>query len=381
MPPEIERYQGREQSYIKHLFLNKYLEEAAFKLLQSRSTSPTFNFVDAFAGPWRVSDDDKFSDSSFSQAVNTLEGVRRALTKMGRSGLRVRYRFCERNPASADKLQRFADDRPEFDIRVFQGSFEDNIDEIRAACRRGFTFTFIDPTGWNVESERVFAFLRDLNGEFLFNFMAEEVNRHAGWEGVAPSFGRFLADPAWKEKFSSLPADWNNEERILFLLKARMKEVETATYLPDMAILRPREDRTKMRLLLGTHSVMGVEVFRTVQRKVEKEALSARHQIAIEESGQPFLFPSNQLAEFEAERDGVGCPAYLVRAADRLRSIAVDRPGIEFGPLAGKVMEEVPVRTTDLNRIAMNFRRSGQLGFDLPPRKRTPTPTTPIWPA
>lgn len=49
MPPEIERYRGREQSYIKHLFLNKYLEAAAFKLLQSRSR--TFNFVDAFAGP------------------------------------------------------------------------------------------------------------------------------------------------------------------------------------------------------------------------------------------------------------------------------------------------------------------------------------------
>ena len=28
MPPRIENYQGREQSFIKHLFLNKYLESA-----------------------------------------------------------------------------------------------------------------------------------------------------------------------------------------------------------------------------------------------------------------------------------------------------------------------------------------------------------------
>ena len=101
MPPEIERYQGREQSYIKHLFLNKYLEEAAFKLLQSRSTLATFNFVDAFAGPWRVSDDDKFLDSSFSQAVGTLEGVRRTLTRMGRSEL-TRFIHGDCDVAEAD---------------------------------------------------------------------------------------------------------------------------------------------------------------------------------------------------------------------------------------------------------------------------------------
>ena len=377
--PQIERYRGREQSYVKHLFLSKYLEEAAFKLLQARSR--TFNFVDAFAGPWRVSDEDKFSDSSFSQAVGTLESVRRALADRGRTGLRLRYRFCERNPASAAKLRRFADERQEFDIRVFQGSFEDNIDAISADCRHGFTFTFIDPTGWNIESETVFEFLRNLNGEFLFNFMAEEVNRHAGWQGVAASFGRFLADPAWSEKFHALPDDWSNETKILVLLKQQMKEAGTATYLPDMTILKPLESRTKMRLVLGTHNVQGVEVFRTIQQKVEKEAVSARHRVAVERSGQPFLFPSNQLAEFEAERDGVGCRAYLDRAADRLRSIVADRPGTEFEPLAGEVMEEVPVRTTDLNTIAMNLRRSGKLRFDLPPRKRTPTPTTPIRPA
>lgn len=310
-----------------------------------------------------------------------MEAVRRALAAKGVSGLRVRYRFCERDPASAAKLSRFAAERREFDIRVYQGSFEDNIDAVGAACRDGFTFTFIDPTGWNIRSERVFAFLRDLNGEFLFNFMAEDVNRHAGWEGVAPSFGRFLADPAWAEKFRSLPDGWSNEVKILVLLKRQMKETGTATYLPDMTILKPLEKRTKMRLVLGTHSVQGVEVFRTIQQKVEIEAMSARHRSAIERSGQPFLFPSNQLAEFEAERDGVGCPMFLDRAAKRMRGIVVERPGIEFAPLTGEVMEEVPVRTTHLKKIATNLRRSEELRFDLPPRKRMPTPTTPIRPA
>lgn len=60
------------------------------------------------------------------------------------------------------------------------------------------------PAG-NAQFGKIFDFLRNLNGEFLFNFMAEEVNRHAGWDGVAQSVGRFLADPAWKAAFEALP--------------------------------------------------------------------------------------------------------------------------------------------------------------------------------
>ena len=380
MLPGVERYRGREQSYIKHIFLNKYLEAAAFKLLQSRRGTPVFNFVDAFAGPWRVSDDDKFSDASFSQVVATLETVRRQLTKIGHADLRVRYRFCERNPDSIVKLRRFAAERQEFDIQVFQGLFEDNIDEIAAACRGGFTFTFIDPTGWNIESAKVFSFLKNLNGEFLFNFMAEDINRHAGWDRVSESVGRFLADPAWEHEFHNLPGNWSNERKILHLLKTKMKEAGIATYLPEVAILRPRDNRVKMRLLLGTHHVQGVEVFRTVQKNVETEAISVRQNIEVEQSGQPFLFPSNQLVEIEAKRDGVGCSRHLDRASGLLLDIVASTPGIRFGSLAGVVMEEVPVRTADLNRIATDRRRAGLIEFELPARKRTPTPETRIRP-
>lgn len=376
MPPRIENYQGREQSFIKHLFLNKYLESAAYKLFQGRS--PVFNFVDAFAGPWRVSDTNKYSDASFSQAIETLDAVRRSLLDMGRPGLKVRFRFCERNSASVAKLKEFAAQRPEFDIEVFSGSFEDNLDGIRSACRDGFTFTFIDPTGWNVESSKVFDFLRNLNGEFLFNFMAEEVNRHAGWDGVAESVGRFLADPAWRAAFEAMP-EGSNETKVLQLLKAKMKEARVATYLTDMAIRKPREDRIKMRLILGTHSGFGVEVFRTVQEKVEKEAVRTRHAIQTEESGQSQLFPEDQIIAFETDRDGVGCSAHVRWATELLLRTVSQRPGIAFGAIASQVMEQVPVRTTHLNKIAATSRKAGLLRYELPDGKRTPSPETKLW--
>jgi three-Cys-motif partner protein len=376
MARRIEDYHGREQSFIKHLFLNKYLEAAAYKLLQGRS--PVFNFVDAFAGPWRVSDTNLYSDASFSQAIETLETVRSSLIGMGRTGLKVRFRFCERNPASVAKLKEFAAQKPEFDIQVFSGAFEDNLDGIRSACRDGFTFTFIDPTGWNVESGKVFDFLRALNGEFLFNFMAEEVNRHAGWDGVAESVGRFLADPAWKASFEAM-SEGSNETKIQQLLKAKMKEARVATYLTDMAIRKPREDRIKMRLILGTHSGFGVEVFRTVQEKVEKEAVRTRHNIRTEESGQPQLFPEDQIIAFEADRDGVGCSAHVGWATELLLRAVSQRPGIAFRAVASRVMEQVPVRTTHLNKIVASSRKAGLLRYDLPDGKRTPEPETRLW--
>jgi hypothetical protein len=249
---------------------------------------------------------------------------------------------------------------------------------IRFACRDGFTFTFIDPTGWNVESGKVFDFLRILNGEFLFNFMAEEVNRHAGWDGVAESVGRFLADPDWKGAFEALP-DGSNETKILQLLKAKMKEARVATHLTDMAIRKPREDRIKMRLILGTHSGFGVEVFRTVQEKVEKEAVRTRYAIQTEESGQSQLFPEDQIIAFETDRDGVGCSAHMCWAAELLLRMVSDRPGVAFSTLASEVMEQVPVRTTHLNKIAAANRKAGLLRFDLANGKRTPSPETRLW--
>ncbi len=68
-----------------------------------------------------------------------------------------------------------------------------------------------------------------------------------------------------------------------------MKEAGAATWLPDFAIRKPRENRIKMRLILGTHSARGVEVFRTVQEKVEKEGFRVRQNIRTNESRQPSL--------------------------------------------------------------------------------------------
>ena len=370
-------YEGREQTYIKHSFLTKYLRIAAYKVLQGRS--PVFNYVDAFAGPWQLAAEDEYSDASFHQAVETLEEVRADLGRQGRSGLRVQSFFCERKPGAASLLREYAQEHKRLNIRVFEGAFEEHLDDIEASCRNGFTFTFIDPTGWKIQSASVFRFLERLRGEFLLNFMAEHINRHAVYSGVTTSIGRFLADPDWEEDFAKLPTTWSNERRVLHLLRTKMKQHRVATYLPDIAIKRPREDRIKMRLVLGTHSDKGVEVFRDVQEKVERSEMEIRSDLKLGAGFRTLFASHDQLIAMRQKLEGVGCPSSLQNAERSIRSSLQQSDGILFGQLAPRVMEDVPIRKTQLNTLMMELKERCVVSFDLPPRARVPRPGTRIW--
>ena len=363
-------YKGREQSYIKHFFLTKYLEMAAFKIFQRGS--PIFNFVDAFAGPWRVADDSGYSDASFDQALNTLEGVREHLAHKGLSGLKVRFCFCEKDKQSADKLRRYAEKKRGFEIHVFPGTFEDNLDNVAAACKDGFTFTFIDPTGWNIDSGPVLEFLSQRHGEVLFNFMAEDINRHVGYEGVSRSVGRFLAAPDWKDEFDALPKDWSNEKRILHLLKKRMKTAKAAQYVPDFPILKPRENRVKMRLLLGTRSAHGIDAFREAQKEVEKRQIEMRHRIRREEGIFGTLFSDEEIAMLEQDSAGIGCPRFQREAQEHVLNGLSEAKSLLFEDVAIDVMEAVPIRLTQFRDLLLEMRAQGRVVFNLPERKRKP---------
>ena len=57
----LSDYAGREQSYVKHVFLERYLERLVHK---TASIYPHIVYVDGFAGPWQ-STNEKFEDTSF----------------------------------------------------------------------------------------------------------------------------------------------------------------------------------------------------------------------------------------------------------------------------------------------------------------------------
>lgn len=367
---QLQLYKGREQSLIKHAFLSQYVQLAAFKILQARSN--TFNYVDAFAGPWNVRGED-FSDSSFDLALNMLESVRVALARNGLAGLKIRFCLCEKNPAAVQKLRDYATGKRSFEIHIFPGLFEENLEAIAKAIPNGFTFTFIDPKGWNVKNADVFSFLRNRDGDFLLNFMSDHINRHAEYSQVRESFGRFLASPDWEEAYARLPEDWSSERCILFLLKQNLKSHGVARYLPDFSILVPSKNRIKMRLVLGTNSPAGLEVFRDVQAKVEVKQIDVRSTLHTEKTRQNSLFDLEVLAQQQGE---VGSKASLKRAEARISEIITVGDITSFGSLANSILEELPIRKTQLKDLLNRLKKEKKVYFQLSGKERKVQDTT-----
>jgi hypothetical protein len=165
---------------------------------------------------------------------------------------------------------------------------------------------------------------------------------------------------------------------MLHLMKAAMRANKVATYVPDFSIMVPRKERLKMRLILGTHSPKGLEVFRDVQEKVEKLELEMRHSLREGESMQVSMFPANYIAAMQQEQKGVGCKANRVRA----EAIILDYLKLHNyafpAPIFNVAMESVPIRRTQLNQLLMDMRDREVVHFDLPARKRVPQAETRI---
>ena len=81
--PDLEHYRGREQGYIKHALIEKYLVPFTIKI---GSKWDAIVFLDAFAGPWGAQSAD-LSDTSFAVALTRLE-----------EGLEVLSRVHKRSP-------------------------------------------------------------------------------------------------------------------------------------------------------------------------------------------------------------------------------------------------------------------------------------------
>jgi hypothetical protein len=223
----------------------------------------------------------------------------------------------------------------------------------------------------------VFEFLKASRGEFLLNFMSEHVNRHAGWDQVSASFGRFLADPGWRDEFNALSSHLSNEERVLELLKRKLRRCGAATYLPDIPILKPRENRIKMRLILGTHSRKGLEVFRDVHDKVELSEIQTRITISEQESHQPGFWSTAEESESQQRASGVGSAAQ--RDASRYLILeALSHHPVRFDDLATQVMEAQAMRLTQTKDLVNLMRRDGLVTFDLPDRAKKPQVDTVI---
>lgn len=263
------RYVGREQSQIKHIVLEKYLERFA---VITGSWCSGIIYVDGFSGPWNVQSE-SLADSSFSIALRQLRQARGVVRQTFQRDLDIKCIFLEKEREPYSRLKKFADEQKDAEVVALNLDFEQAIPElvsrIKAAGNGFFPFIFIDPTGWKGFAMNTIApLLRVEPSEVLVNFMTGFIIRFAedSRAGIDASFHELFGDASFRERLQGLTGQ-DREDALVFDYARRIGQVGGFAYTPVTVVPHPTKDRTHFHLVYATRSMKGLEVFKGAERR------------------------------------------------------------------------------------------------------------------
>jgi three-Cys-motif partner protein len=379
----LEDYVDREQSYVKHIFLERYLEALVHK---TASTFPHIVYVDGFAGPWK-SATEKFEDTSFGVALNALRRAKETWKK-NRRDVHMSAFLVERDPAAYNKLAGIAALYPDISIRTYPVDFLTVLPTILTDIpHEAFTFFLIDPMGWRIPLNALAPMLARRNSEVIFNFMFDFINRAVSIKDptVISGVNELIPYGDWRAKLDEAerasPGGLTSEERKAILVDAFAKslaQLGNYQYVAETTVLRPLRDRPLYCLFYATRHDTGIEVFRDCQVKALTEQsrtrAAAKVKHAESNTGQIEIFQSlHDMAPDELTAFLTAQRAEAVKSLLELTPVAPDT--ILFQKLWPKVLSRHVVRLPDVNRIAAQLRSDEKLLFpDWEKGKRVPQP-------
>lgn len=366
---EVEYYRGREQTYLKHFFLERYLERVAYIIGWNY---PNFVYVDGFSGPWK-SDDEAFEDTSFTIAINKLRQVQTNLRKAGKNP-QIRCLFVEKVPTAFRQLKGATTEVSDIGAEALQGEFEDRIPDILRFVGSSFSLVFIDPTGWTGFGLRnIASILQHQPGEVLINFMFDHINRflHDSRPEIVASFDRLFGGPGWE---SAVRNDQRREDEVVKLYSDRMRVTGGFRYITSTRILKPLADRSYFHLIYGTRNLKGLREFRGVEKVAinEQERVRSRTKQVrrVERTGQSELFPDDIFAtasSFEEQR-----ALKRREATTRLRSLLLARQRVQYLEVLEALLQVPLVWESVVQEIIRDMRATSEVEVQgIAPRERS----------
>lgn len=257
-----DEYLGREQAFIKHYVLEKYLEKLTAILAVSR---PNFEFayVDCFAGPWQV-EPSQMHTTSIAISLKVLEKCKSAVEARGGRAT-IRALFVEQSNEAYPQLEKYLTENTPSGITAhsIHGEFVASRHEILSwVGSQGYAFFFIDPKGWTeVKVETLKPLLGRSRSDFVINFMYDFINRTVSMARFAEEMKELLGEPVPTEMLDG------RELAILNTYRRNLKEQVPKTRPSNpirsayVRILDPRADRTKYHLVYLTSHPKGVIKF------------------------------------------------------------------------------------------------------------------------
>jgi three-Cys-motif partner protein len=374
-------YAGREQSYVKHVFLERYLEALIFK------TASIYNhiaYVDGFAGPWQ-SANERFADTSFGIALNALRRAKETWKNSNRN-VRMTAFLVEQHPRAYAQLSTIQPRFPDIQIKIYPDNFISVVPRIVADIpRNAFAFFFIDPKGWRIPLLKLQPMLARVKSEVTFNFMFEFINRAASMTApdTVAGLDELMPHGNWRARLAEAETDAGRaltpDERKDILIGAfteNLQQIGGYQYVVPTEILRPLKNRTLYCLFYATRHELGLQAFRECQTKAldaqaeTRAALKVQHEAS--GSGQSEMFTSlhdmgpNEAATLRADAKKASEAAVL--------KLTPKAPAhITYKKLWPAVLTTHAVRLTDVNTICANLRKKNELLFlDWEPRGRVP---------
>jgi three-Cys-motif partner protein len=378
--PDPASYRDREQTYVKHIFLDRYLERVALVTLASGRWTD-FAYIDGYSGPWQARRE-KSEDTSVFIALTKLKQVREALQKIGKQ-TRTSALFVERDRQAFDRLQALLDTFPDSNAKSINGEFQDHIGDVVAFIGKAFSLTFIDPTGWNIDLLALRPLLKG-RGEVLINFMYDFVNRMV--ENPDPNIQsqltRTFGGEGWKQEIDRRIADGVlRETAILDVFMLRLQKIGKYEYVTHTSILKPLADRTYFHLVYGTRHWKGLEEFRKAEADAmelqERVRFGVRQDVRAQRTGMNDMFAGSQedgSAHRLSEQQKINfdrARAEVERLLSRKSQIAAHE--------AWAVSMVIPLITIrDARAILVAFIKSGRVRAKLKERQRVPRADTEI---
>lgn len=345
MPPE---YEGREQSFLKHSVLRKYLIEWGIKVGSASRGGNTITLwhVDCFSGPW-TSQADNLEDTSIRIGLGALEAAADVWRKGG-SRIETRALFVEKNPKAFAELRDFlAAQSGSVRTEALHGEFGHHVDEIRDRLGNDPAFIFVDPTGFKGAAMDYVAKLTTVRQrDVLINLMYNDIARFKKLECLREHFQDFFG--------GALPPELD-QDAILALYRDNLKTRCGLSFSADVAIPHKTSERTWFHLVLGVNRREGLDLLRRIEKTVcGKEAGTVRASAKMrrdEKRTSQLGLPMNLGPEEDwsyAERNARDGPKALEALTEEVRRTG----GARFDQLWPRVLETHHVTRTQLGKLA-----------------------------
>jgi hypothetical protein len=182
----------------------------------------------------------------------------------------------------------------EIKVRAENWDFADHIDEIVRYCsgRRTFPFILIDPTGWKLAGiSRISPLLKLRPGEVVINLMSSFITRFVN-DGVTDFSDLLGADFPELRSLSGSELEFAVVRKYCDLIKSE----GGFSYVCALPVMKPDSDAFNFYLIYATRNLKGVEVFKSVEKRTEKQTHVVRADVQLrqreEKTGVLDLFPA-----------------------------------------------------------------------------------------